>query len=105
MSLSKIDSNNFEQDILNFNGTAILLFTAPWCPACQEQYKILFDFINFKKNSKICFVDIDDSPDLVDYYKIEVVPVSFIFKSGALVDVRNEILSYSDLDKIMHCVT
>lgn len=105
MKLLKIDSSNFEKEVLNFSGTTIVLFTAPWCPACQEQYKILVDFVNFKNNSKFCFVDIDVSPDLVDYYEIKMIPVSFIFESGALVDVKNQILSYSDLDKIMHCVT
>lgn len=85
MSMIKITTDNFKENVLEGAKPALVEFSAPWCTYCRrigpamkkiaEQYadKMLIGEIN-----------IDEQEALAEEYKVEVIPTLMVFKDGKM---------------------
>lgn len=81
------NKDNFKSDVLENNGLSIVDFFATWCGPCKMLTPIIDklaeevgDTVNIGK------VDIDESPELAQEYKIMSVPTLLFIKNGEVVD-------------------
>lgn len=81
------NKDNFKTDVLENNGLSIVDFFATWCGPCKMLTPIIDklaeevgDTVNIGK------VDIDESPELAQEYKIMSVPTLLFIKNGEVVD-------------------
>lgn len=93
-----INDDLFNQQLLEYNGTILLEFSADWCGPCQKQLIILEQIAKkYSNNIKIIKVDIDESPKLTSKFNIKSVPTIFIFKDGVKVDSITGLSTLEDL--------
>ncbi len=79
-----LTSTNFDQEIINFSGTAIIDFWAPWCGPCTMLSPVIDEIEAENKDLKIAKVNVDENSDLASKFNISSIPCILIFKQGQL---------------------
>ncbi len=90
MSKSNQPPNNELQALLNYPGLTVINCWANWCVECH-MISPLIDQLDeeYKDSIKLVRIDIDESTEIASslgLIGINSVPVTFIFKSGELVE-------------------
>ncbi len=83
MSVLKLTSENFEQEVLQNNETVLVDFYADWCGPCKMMAPVI-DAISqeMKGKVKIGKIDVDDNQDIARKYQIMSIPTMIVFKNG-----------------------
>ncbi len=82
MSVLKITSNNFEEEVLNAEGPVIIDFYADWCGPCKMMSPIIDSIAEEIENIKVGKINVDDAQDLAVQYNVMSIPTIIIFKDG-----------------------
>jgi thioredoxin 1 len=80
----EIKAEQFEQEVLKFDGLVLVDFFAQWCPPCQAMMPILAK-IDEEKIVKIVKLDVDGAQDLASKYDVGSIPTLIFFKKGEVV--------------------
>ena len=87
-----INKDNFESEVLKYQGTVIVDFYGTWCMPCKILAPIV-EKVAEEKNIKLAKVDVDENEGLVREYKIMSVPTLLIFKDGKHVETSSGVVS------------
>ncbi|APF24519.1 thioredoxin [Clostridium butyricum] len=80
-----VNSNEFKNEISE--GVVLVDFFATWCGPCKMLGPVLEDLgKELEGKAKIIKVDIDQSGDLADEFRISSVPTMILFKDNKIVD-------------------
>jgi thioredoxin 1 len=82
MNLKVVDSQNFEAEVLNNPKPILVEFGATWCPPCKALLPVLEQLQAEHPEYDFVKLDIDDSPELSQAYKVKGVPTLISFKDG-----------------------
>ncbi len=84
MAIKKITTNDFDQEIIQGKGTALLDFYADWCGPCQAMAPVLEELAQ-EIDAQILRVNVDEEPDLAQKYGIMSIPTLIFFRDGEAV--------------------
>lgn len=86
MSVLKINSELYKQQVENEKKVVLAEFWAPWCVYCRR-IGPAFEKLAEEYGDKLVIgqVNIDEEPDLAQQNNIEVVPTLILFKDGQAV--------------------
>lgn len=87
-----INKDNFDKEVLKYEGTVIVDFYGTWCMPCKMLAPIV-DKVVEENNIKLAKVDVDDNEDLVRQYGIMSVPTLLIFKNGEKIATSTGVVS------------
>lgn len=83
----KLTASNFEKEIIDLDGLAVVDFSATWCGICERMKPVFEEFTNdYKGRVVVGEVTIDESEVLAAEFEIEVIPTFIFFKAGKEVD-------------------
>lgn len=82
MSVLKITSNNFNEEILNSDKVAIVDFYADWCGPCKMMSTIIDNIAEENENIKVGKLNVDEAGDIATNYNVMSIPTIIIFKNG-----------------------
>ena len=91
-----ITKENFESEILNYQGVVIVDFYGTWCMPCKMLAPIVQKVAN-ENNIKLAKIDIDVNDELVKEFKIVSVPTLKIFKNGKEINSTVGLISENKL--------
>jgi thioredoxin len=79
--VSELNSNTFDA-LVQSNAFVLVDFWAPWCGPCIN-FAPVFEALA-QKNPHITFakVNIDESPDLADRFRVRSIPTFVLFVNG-----------------------
>ena len=80
--LKNLNVENFEKEILNNEGIALVDFFATWCGPCRMIAPTVHDIANEREDVTVGKVDIDESIALAEKYGVASVPTLIVFKNG-----------------------
>ena len=82
--VKELNEENFSEEVINFEGTAVVDFYAVWCGPCKMMSPIIDSIAEENiQNLKVGKVNVDDAQDLAGKYGIMSIPTIIIFKNGA----------------------
>ena len=96
-----LNSENFENEVLNSERPVLVDFYADWCGPCKMMEPVIEEIAEELKDiAKVGKINVDENQDLSMQYNVMSIPTLIIFKEGKeverLVGVRDksELLSY-----------
>ena len=88
MAVVKLTSENFEQEIKNYEGVALIDFYADWCGPCKMVSPIVDELGETQDKFKICKVNVDDESDLASAFSVMSIPTLVVIKNGEICDTH-----------------
>lgn len=82
MSVLKITSNNFEEEVLNSDKTTIIDFYADWCGPCKMMSPIIDSIAEENNNIKVGKLNVDEAQSIAIKYNVMSIPTIIVFKNG-----------------------
>lgn len=75
---------NFQKEVTDAKGLALVDFFAPWCGPCKIMGPIIEELANENKNAniKIGKLNVDESPETSEKFGVMSIPTIIIFKDG-----------------------
>ena len=86
MSVTKVDKNNFQEEVVNYKGIVMVDFFAEWCGPCKMTGPVIDDLSEEMKNINFVKVDVDTDQELSSQYNVFSIPTFIIFKNGEAVN-------------------
>lgn len=84
--VKKINNTEFENEVLNGKGIALVDLFADWCMPCQMIAPIIEEISNEKAEVNFFKVNVDETPEVAIKYGVSSIPTLLIFKDGKLVN-------------------
>lgn len=85
MSVVKLTSANFEQEVLKSDKKVLIDFYADWCGPCRMLSPVVDELAEEMPEVKVCKVNVDDEPDLAMRYKAMTIPMLVVVENGQVV--------------------
>lgn len=87
MSVLHLTSADFKEQIIDYEGVALVDFWAPWCGPCQMVGPVLEELEKeMGEKIKVAKVNVDEEGALGQEYQIMSIPAVFVFKNGEIVE-------------------
>ncbi|HRX44348.1 MAG TPA: thioredoxin [Candidatus Dojkabacteria bacterium] len=87
MSVLHLTSADFKEQIIDYEGVALVDFWAPWCGPCQMVGPVLEELEKeMGEKVKVAKVNVDEEGALGQEYQIMSIPAVFVFKNGEVVE-------------------
>jgi thioredoxin 1 len=83
MSVVKVNSGNFAEEVLGSDRTVLVDFNADWCGPCRMLAPMLEKVAAAHPEAKFAAVNIDDEPELAVRYGISSIPCLIAFRGGS----------------------
>ena len=99
MKVIEIDEINFDEEVLEYQGIAVVKFYGNWCGPCKMLASVLDEMKDYD-NLKVVGLDIDNNMALARQFGVMSVPTLLIFKDGAEVDKVVGFRSKSQLEEL-----
>ncbi len=82
MSVMKITSENFDQEVLKSEKPVLLDFFATWCGPCRMVGPFIDQIAEEKNDIKVGKIDVDQEGDLASRFQIFSIPTLIVMKDG-----------------------
>jgi len=77
-----LTNDNFEHEIGEHAGIAVVDFYADWCGPCKVMAPVLEEVSKKMHEIKFAKVNIDDQQEIAEEYDVMSIPTFIIFKDG-----------------------
>lgn len=79
----KLNSENFEKEVLNSNEPVLVDFYADWCGPCKMMAPVVEELAGeLEGKAKVGKINVDENQDLAMKYNVMSIPTLIIFKEG-----------------------
>lgn len=98
----EVNRENFDEEVLGFEGRVLVDFWAEWCGPCMMLGPIVEEVSDELDDVKFCKVNCDEARDLALEYGIMTIPNLLLFENGEL---KNQSIGYIEKDELVEFVT
>jgi thioredoxin 1 len=89
MATVKVDTSNFQDEVLNSVEPVIVDFWADWCGPCKMIAPSLEEIsVELAGKVKVAKVNIDENPEIAAQYGVRSIPTLAMFKAGEVADIK-----------------
>ena len=86
MSVTNINKNNFQNEVLNSEKPVLLDFWASWCGPCRMVSPIVDEIAAERGDIKVGKVNVDEQPELAAQFGVMSIPTLVVIKGGRVVN-------------------
>ena len=100
MEVIKLNSENFQKEVMESEKIVLIDFYADWCGPCKMMSPIVDEIASeVHETVKVCKLNVDESQDLAVEYDVMSIPTLIIFKNGRVV---NTLIGLKDKEEILN---
>ncbi|MCP4319945.1 MAG: thioredoxin [Hyphomicrobiales bacterium] len=89
MATVKVDTSNFQSEVLEAAEPVVVDFWAEWCGPCKMIAPSLEEISSEMEGKiKVAKVNIDENPDIAAQYGVRSIPTLAMFKGGEVADIK-----------------
>ena len=101
-----LNSQNFEQEVLQSKIPVLVDFSADWCGPCKMMAPVIEELAGeYEGEMKIGKINVDQSPDIAQKYNVMSIPIFAFFKNGEVIETAVGALNKAKLqgmiDKVL----
>ena len=82
MAVLEVNQNNYESEVLNYDGKLIIDFNAEWCGPCKMLAPVLEEISEEKTNIKFVSINVDMNEELASKFNIMSIPCLVAMENG-----------------------
>ncbi len=98
--IKEINDTQFKTEVLEYEGTILVDFWAPWCGPCRLLAPVLELVADkFSDQLKVVKVNVDDNPYWASSLGVRGIPTLCIFKNGTLL---TKLVGYHSEPELTH---
>ena len=86
MSITNINKNNFQNEVLNSEKPVLLDFWASWCGPCRMVSPIVDEIAAERGDIKVGKVNVDEQPEMAAQFGVMSIPTLVVIKGGRVVN-------------------
>ncbi len=94
-----VTAENFDEEVLNYNGKVLVDFWAEWCGPCMMLGPIIEEVSEEVDNVKFCKVNCDVARDVALQFGIMTIPNLIVFENGEQV---NQSIGYIEKEDVLN---
>ena len=99
--LKKLNVENFEKEVLQAQGLALVDFYADWCGPCKMVAPVLEEIAQEREDVLIGKINVDESGSLAAKYQVVSIPTMILFKDGK---EQGRIIGFKPKDDILRFI-
>lgn len=84
----EIKNSDFENQIEQKKGYALIDFWAPWCGPCRMMSPIIEEIANELNNISFFKANVDEEQELSSRFRVSSIPLFVLFKDGKAIASR-----------------
>ena len=101
-----LNSQNFQEEVLNSKIPVLVDFSADWCGPCKMMAPVIDELAGeYEGEMKIGKINVDQSPDIAQKYNVMSIPMFDFFKNGEVIETAVGALNKAKLqgmiDKVL----
>ena len=101
MSVVKVNSEEFEKEVLKAKSNVLVDFNADWCGPCKMLKPIVEEFAKDNDEIKVVSINIDDEDELSEKYNVSSIPCLVVFDKGKETKRNVGLISRDDIDTLI----
>ena len=86
MSVTVINKNNFDAEVIASDRPVLLDFYATWCGPCRMLSPIVDKIAEEHPEIKVCKVNVDEEEELAMRFEVMSIPTLVVIKNGEVVN-------------------
>lgn len=86
MAVINLTKDNFEKEVVDFKGTVLVDFWAPWCMPCRMLSPIVDAVGDEVTSAKIAKINVDEQESLAARFDVMSIPTLIVLKDGVEVN-------------------
>ncbi len=98
MEVVKLNSSNFEEEVLKSEKKVLVDFYADWCGPCKMMSPVVDEIAkDYSEKLKVCKLNVDEAGDIAGEYGVMSIPTLIFFENGKVIDTVVGLTSRSEL--------
>lgn len=90
--MQNINKDNFQTEVLDYQGKVLVDFWAPWCGPCQMLGPVMEELsTELEGKAKVVKINVDEEQQLSNKYEISGIPAVLLFVNG---EVKENIVGF-----------
>lgn len=99
----KFTDENFQAEVLESKLPVLVDFYADWCGPCKMMAPVIEALAQeYEGKVKIGKLNVDDSPNIAEQYKVMSIPTIILVKNGAVVNKSIGAVAKSELEIMLN---
>lgn len=101
MAVINLTRDNFEKEVVDFKGTVLVDFWAPWCMPCRMLSPVVDAVGEEVTNAKVAKINVDEQESLAARFDVMSIPTLIVFKDGKEVKRSVGIIPKEEIVKML----
>lgn len=82
MSVTKLNAQSFDEEVLHSNKPVLVDFYADWCGPCKMLSPVVEEIAGESDAYRVCKINVDDAPEIAARYRVMSIPTLIVFQGG-----------------------